>query len=137
MEWGTVAEWVAGLGSLAAAVVALVVSRRAQLDAREARKAVARDRTADLLVQLIRAVEQDIEAAERSHPQAIVRSVEATALCRALWGYRNLFGTTWHVYCGPDAQWITDLRPSGELFGRMRDELQSALDSLDHEDRSA
>ena len=138
MEWGSVAAWVSGVGSLTASVVALFIAARAQRDVREARRAASRDRAARLLVELIRAVEQDIAAAERSSdPDEVVRSAEGAGLCRALWGRRNLFGTTWHVYCENDQRWIADLRKSGDLFPRMREELQSALDALDHEDRSA
>jgi hypothetical protein len=141
----------ASIGAAAAAGVAPYVSNRAQSDAQEAlaaaernaqeaRKAMAPDRTADLLVQLIRAVEADIAAAEKSStPGVTVRSLEAKALCRALWGHRNLFATTWALYCGEGTEplWIDHLLASGELFPRMRDELQTALDQLDHEDRSA
>jgi hypothetical protein len=131
-----VAEWFAGAGAFAASAVALWVAVRAQADAREARRAVARDRAADLLVQLVRAVERDIAKAEDLRvPGIIVRSPEAASLCRALYGRRNVFGTTWHVYCEEDQQWIHDLRARGELFPRMRDELQDALDKLDAEDR--
>ena len=66
MEWGSVAAWVSGVGSLTASVVALFIAARAQRDVREARRAASRDRAARLLVELIRAVEQDIAAAERS-----------------------------------------------------------------------
>jgi len=111
---------------------------RAERNVREARRAASRDRTARLLVQLVGAVEQDIAAAERSgDPHEVIRSPAGAALCRSLWGHRNLFATTWHVYCEDDERWIADLRASGDLFRRMREELQSALDTLDHEDRSA
>src|SRR5690242_16074145 len=125
VNWGSVAEWVAGIGSLlaavaatAAALVALTVSRDAtdatERNARETRKAMARDRTADLLVQLIRAVEGDVERMEGTTKGVTVRSLEGQALCRALWGHRNLFGTTWAFYCEPDQAWVDKLLFSGE-----------------------
>jgi hypothetical protein len=48
---------------------------------------MARERTADLLVQLIRTVERDIAAAEETQTRdVIVRWLESQALCRVLWG---------------------------------------------------
>jgi hypothetical protein len=149
IAWGSIAEWVSGLGALAAAGVALWVSWRgeraaqvasleAQAIARDARRAAARDRVAGLLVQLVHAVERDIAATKRDlahDASAIVRSAEATALCRALWGRRNAFGTVWHVYCELDQRWTAQLWAQGELFPQMRTELQNAIDQLDHEDR--
>jgi hypothetical protein len=87
------------------------------------------------LVDLIRVVEIDINQAQR-RGVPVVRSPEGAGLCRALWGHRNLFGTTWGVYCDPEVQgWIDDLRDRGELFPRMREELQTAVDAIEFEDR--
>lgn len=65
----------------------------------------------------------------------VERSAEGAALCRALWGHRNQFGTTWHVYCEENQRWIHDLVSTGQLVPRIRSELQEAIDSLDHQDR--
>jgi hypothetical protein len=138
MEWGTVAEWVAGLGSLAAAATALWIALDSRNAASEARRAMVRDRQAELLVELIGAVETDIRLTEEAlawdSVPPIVRSARAASLCRALWGQSNLFGTTWHLYCEEDQTWTEDLWKRGELFQRMRQELQMALDRLNSED---
>lgn len=135
IHWGSVAEWVSGLGALTAAAVALYLANQAQSEARETRRAVSRDRALRLLVDLIRAVESDIAASEAAG--SIVRSPEAAGLCRALWGRRNPFGTAWHVYCEEDQTSPEMLFERAELFPRMREELQNALDAIDFEDRGA
>jgi hypothetical protein len=141
VQWGNLAEWFSGLGALAAAGTALFISRRAERlaieSAREARQAASRERVSALLVELVKAVEGDIRQAEQVSNSlgGYSRSIEAQALCRALWGHRNLFGTTWHVYCEVDQEWPRQLADSGDLYPRMRTELQTALDSLDYEDR--
>jgi hypothetical protein len=140
VEWGSLAAWFSGIGSLVASAIALVIAAGALREAREVRRAASRDRAARLLVELIRAVEEDIAAAEgSSDPNEVVRSAQGAALCRALYGRRNAFGTAWAVYCDEEDEyrgWIESLRGSGQLFPRMREELQSALDALDYEDRS-
>jgi hypothetical protein len=140
-DWGSVAEWVSGIGALTAALaavgVALFAQRNADQSARAARRAAARDRTVDLLVRLVAAVEEDIALVEARGLVDFQRSASGQSLCRALWGHRNLFGATWHAYCEDDRGWIVDLMQRGELFDRMRSELQSALDQLDAEDRNA
>jgi len=132
MNVGSLAEWVSGLGALAAALVALGVAADAQGIAREDRRASVRDRLAARLVELIKAVEHDILLSEDRGE--IQRSATTAALCRVLWGQRNWFGTTWHVYCEDDQRWPEDLHRRGELFPRMRSELQEALNQLDHQD---
>lgn len=120
-------------------MVALVVAWRGLKDALETRRAMVRDRQADLLVRLIHAVEADRRQTEYvrgwdAGSPPIVRSVEAASLCHALWGRRTLFGTTWHLYCQDDQTWTEGL---WDLYPRMRGELQSALDKLNHEDAKA
>lgn len=132
MNVGSLAEWVSGIGALAAAVVALRVAGDGRRVARDDRRAAVRDRVAGRMVDLIRAVEADI--ALSSPAVGIHRSPEAAGLCRALWGYRNWFGTTWHVYCESDQGWPMTLLADGQLFDRMRVELQEALNKLDFED---
>lgn len=140
---GSAAEWFAGLATVAAVVVALVVSHRAEkaaeTAAQEARQAVARDRTARLLIDLVRAVERDIGmfTAHGNKRVGDLRSAEGSAMCRALWGHRGSFGTVWAVYCEDDQTWTQQLHRNGELFPRMRSELQEAIELLDHQDRSA
>ena len=104
-DWGSVAEWVSGIGALVAAGAALFIANRAEKaserSSREARQALSRDRTARLLVELVKVVENDIR--HMPYPKSLdkfPRSPEGQALCRALWGRRNWFGTVWHVYCG-------------------------------------
>jgi hypothetical protein len=137
MEIGTWGEWVSGVGALAAALVALKVARDARHIAGETRAAMVRDRTAQQLVELIQAVEADIAESRSPETMSITRSPEATGLCRSLWRYRNQFGTVWHVYCEPDQRWPADLLNSGELYPRMRGELQDTLASLNREDSIA
>ncbi|GAA0933464.1 hypothetical protein GCM10009554_18650 [Kribbella koreensis] len=132
MDVGSLAEWVSGLGALAAALVALNVATDAQRIAKEDRRAAVRDRLAGRLVELIKAVEYDILLSEDRGE--IQRSATTAALCRVLWGQRNWFGTTWHVYCEEDQRWPEDLYQHGQLFPRMRSELQEALNQLDHQD---
>lgn len=56
MQWGSVAEWVSGLGALAAAVVALRIAGDAESIAREGRRGSVRERRAVQLSRLIEAV---------------------------------------------------------------------------------
>lgn len=136
LDWGSVAEWVAGVGAFAASAIALYVSAQARKDAeraaQEARQVASRARTIDLLVQLVRTVERDATSSGGTNVQ---RTAEGASLCRALWGHRNLFGTAWHLYCEDDQRWIQDLVSKGQLVPRIRSELQEAIDSLDHQDR--
>jgi len=139
--WGSVAEWVSGIGALAAAGVALYIANRSEKvserSSREARQALSRDRTARLLVDLVKVVEDDVR--NMPYPRSLdqfPRSPEGQALCRALWGRRNWFGTVWHVYCEDDQASTENLAREGKLIPKMRAELQEALDQLDHEDRA-
>jgi hypothetical protein len=115
-----------------AAVVALRVAGDARGIAREDLRARVHDRVAARLLDLLLEVENDILLSTQRGEFA--RSPKAAALCRGLFAQRNWFGTTWHVYCEEDQQWPDELLRSGELFPRMRAELQEALSTLDYQD---
>jgi hypothetical protein len=129
LDWGSVGQWVSGVGALTAAVVALLASRRAQRIAIDARQAQHRDRIADLLIRLIAEVEQDF-ATRTPYGD----SVAARSLCRALWGHRNVIALAWHLYCEPDHTYTDQLQEQDQLLPQIRDQLQTALDSINYQD---
>jgi hypothetical protein len=132
VQWGTVAEWIAGLGALSASLVALTVANRGAEIAREDRRARVRERRVAGIVALLAAAEHDQRAS--SSGKQLIWSVEGPAACWALWSVRSWFGLAWHFYCEEDQAWPEMLAEQGDLWPRMRREIVEALDQLEFQD---
>jgi hypothetical protein len=135
------------VGTFAAVATALWIGYRDRRDVVEhARQERAADREAflrrrdyDESLRLLQLVEQDRRAWEEAGSSGDrPRSIEATALVRALWGRRNWWGTVWDWYVdfgSPDNRFAHDRAVPNDLFSEMQREIAEAILRLDWQDR--
>jgi hypothetical protein len=131
------------VGTLAAVAAALWIGiqdrkdaeRRARQDRAIEREAFVRRRDYEECIRLLQLVEIDRRTWEgRSDDQERPRSVEATALVRALWGRRSWWGTVWDWYVGyrnPDNRFSSNKSLPDDVFPGMQREVAEMIAQLD------
>jgi hypothetical protein len=143
----TVSSFGQAVGTLFAVMAALWIATRdrqralaqAASDAAAERELFVRRRDYDECLRLLELVERyrrEWEAA--GDPLKRPRSIEATALIRALWGRRNWWGTAvdWYVESRKPGWRFSDGVPApDDVFAQMQSEIVDAIMKLDAQDR--
>lgn len=106
----------------------------------QARESFVRRRDYDECIRLLELVERDRQQWEAS-PDHLPRSIEATALIRALWGRRNWWGAAadWYIESRRPGSRYSELKPDdpavGEVFATIEREIVEMIMKLDFQDR--
>ena len=143
----TVSSFGQAVGTLFAVMVALWISKRdrqqaldqAAGDAAAERELFVRRRDYDECLRLMELVERDRRDWEAAtDPLSRPRSIEATALIRALWSRRNWWGTAvdWYVESrNPGWRYSDGVPAPDDVFVQIQDEIVQAIMQLDAQDR--
>lgn len=129
LDWGSVPDWFAAVGTISATAAAVVVAIRAAQDAGEARASVVRDRKAERLVELLRIVEVDALRTPVGWFQIL--DPAGRALCYSL--SRELRDTeVFDLYVMGATP--SDEASLGAFMAGLRYGIVQALEALDHQD---